>query len=87
MTCEKVPFGNGGFAIMCSRGSRPRTWLCECKKRTPLAEMVCQQCGLYREGCPQCDADILPANPHETFVKGQQREHRCSAGCGVVIFA
>lgn len=85
MTCEKITFGDGWTAIVCSRGHRPRTWQCECGKRTPNAEQVCRHCGLYRDGCPRCDSDLVPApggyglwGEPAPFVRGVKRVHRCN---------
>lgn len=76
MTCERVKFGTSGYAIMCSRGTHRKTWDCECKHRNKAAVVVCEKCGLYRDGCPICDADMKPT--------GAAGEHKCEK-CGHTI--
>lgn len=84
MGCEIHPSETFGTIIICMRGQRKRkTWDCECqKKQIPNAQKVCPRCGLYRDGCPRCDSDLVPAKTFggevPTFVRGVPRLHVCS---------
>lgn len=86
MGWSEVIIVDGHQVFVCSRGGRPpKTWKCECGKNTPNAERVCKWCGRYRDGCPQCDSDLVPA-PNPTclwsfppvFQRGVKRRHVCN---------
>jgi len=92
-----------GAVIACGRGGRrPTTWQCECKRRNTLDQKVCRKCGLYRDGCPLCDSDVIPAKTVQgmfemeapPFKPGVKRLHICSGNyrenklpCGYEVMA
>lgn len=64
MTCTPIDLGNGNYAIVCSRGSKPRALCSACKHRThellcdhPLAgKLVGRTCSAKL--CRKCAATV-----------------------------
>lgn len=105
MGCEIHPSETFGTIMVCTRGQRKRkTWDCECGHKNALDQKVCQgkKCGLYRDGCPLCDSDVIPAKTVQgmfemeapPYTPGVKRLHQCSGNyrenklpCGYEVMA